>query len=55
MDTVWTTPHCGAVVVDKYIPLLLLLFLLLSLGPQHPDCQRLAIRGSGKAPARRMK
>lgn len=43
----WTTPHCGAVVEDKYIPLLLHHLLLLSLSPQHPDWPRLVIAGSG--------
>lgn len=42
--SLWTTPHCGTVVKDKYIPLLP---LLLSLSPQHPDWPRLVIAGSG--------
>lgn len=47
MDSTWTTPHCGTVVEDKYIPLLL---LLLSLSPQHPDWPRTVLVGSGKPP-----
>lgn len=39
MASVWTTPHCGAVVKDKYIPLHRrhpLHLLLHSRSPQHP-------------------